>query len=85
MYSNIAYAVVNEDDGLGSGWVSIYESDVNWAAGAGGISVAGEGEDAETWRQCLDVHLLKKAGKGSRSTNYKGCPLTLPSYQILTL
>ena len=59
MYSSIAYAVVNEDDGSGSGWVSIYESDVNWAAGAGGVSVAGAGagEDAETWRQCLDVHL----------------------------
>jgi hypothetical protein len=84
LYSSIAYAVVNEDDGLGSGWVSIYESDVNWAAGAGGMSVAGAGEDAETWRQCLDVHLLK-AGKESGSTNHKEYPLTLPSYQILTL
>lgn len=84
MYSSIAYAVVNEDDGLGSGWVSIYESDVNWAAGAGGTSVVGAGEDAETWRQCLDVHLLKPERK-SGSTNYKDYPLTLPSYQILTL
>ena len=84
MYSSIAYAVVNEDDGLGSGWVSIYESDVNWATGAGGMSVAGTGEDAETCRQCLEVHLLK-AGKESGSTIYKDCPLTLPSYQILTL
>ena len=81
MYSSIAYAVVNEDDGLGGAWVSIYESDVSWAAGAGGMSVAGAGEDAETWRQCLDVHLLK-AGKERGSTNYKDysirllCPAT---------
>jgi hypothetical protein len=85
LYSSIAYAVVNDDDGLGTGWVSIYESDVNWAAGSGGTSVAGAGEEeAETWRQCLDVHLLK-TGKESGSTNYKDCPLTLTSYQILNL
>lgn len=66
MYSSIAYAVVNEDDGLGSGCVSINESDVNWA-GSGGVSVAGIGEDAETCRQCLDVHLLKAGQVGSTS------------------
>ena len=76
---------MNEDDGLGGGWVSIYESDVNWAVGVGGMSVAGAGEDAaETCRQCLDVHLLK-VGKESGSTISKDCPLTLPNYQIQTL
>jgi hypothetical protein len=41
------YAVVNEDDGVGSGLVSRYESDIDWASAAGG-SVTGAGDDEET-------------------------------------
>ena len=47
MYNNIAYAVVNEDDGVGGGRASRYESDVDWASAAG-ASVTGAGGDADT-------------------------------------
>ena len=53
MYSSIAYAVVKEEEGLGGGRFSMYESDVDGTSAAGtsasaSASATGTGEDAET-------------------------------------
>jgi hypothetical protein len=82
LYRSIAYAVVKEDDGLGGGLVSMYESDVDCAS-AVGVSAIGAGEDAETWRQCLDVHLRigkkRRAKERFESPQHSGARLLCPA------